>query len=303
MRKAVFAIIICIGCLTSSIAQSSLNDYKYVIVPNKFDFLKEADLYQLNSLTQFLFNKYGFTAIMEDESFTDEMVKNKCLALTSNVINDPGLFKTKLSVELKNCKGEVVFLTQVGDSKEKDYAKAYNFALRDAFESFESVSYSYTPNNEITAIASTANSSEQEEVEKLKEEIETLKKEKEAQVEVAAKTEENEMGELESSKAVVVSATAVNVKENEKPETIEAIEQKPQTQTEVSDVLYAQAIDGGYQLVDSSPKVVYKIKKSSQENTFFVEGHQAILVKKDSSWVLEYYEGNVLKKKTLNIKF
>ena len=41
-------------------SQSNLNDYKYVIVPNKFDFLKENDQYQLNSLAAFLFEKYGF---------------------------------------------------------------------------------------------------------------------------------------------------------------------------------------------------------------------------------------------------
>jgi len=309
MKKTIFAIILCIGCVTSSIAQSNLNDYKYVIVPNKYDFLKEANMYQLNALTKFLFNKYGFTAIMEDESFTEELLKNKCLALTSNIIETSNLFKTKFQVELKNCLGKVVYLTEVGETREKEYAKAYNFALRNAFNSFESVNYSYQPNETILAMGSTTNASGQEEVEKLKEEIMVLKqeKEKETQVSAAAIVEaETSVKENSVPKEVVVASVGTPVISTtiDKPESKQTIEEEePQEQVEDSGMLYAQAIDGGFQLVDSSPKVVYKIMKSSLDNTFFVEGLQAILVKKDSNWVLEYYEGNVLKKKTLNIKF
>ena len=42
------------------IGQRSLNEYKYVTVPNKFDFLKSDDQYQLNSLTKFLLEKKVF---------------------------------------------------------------------------------------------------------------------------------------------------------------------------------------------------------------------------------------------------
>ena len=52
---------------TASFAQKSINNYKYVIVPSKFDFVKGKDKYQTSSLTKFLFNKYGFTAFLDDE--------------------------------------------------------------------------------------------------------------------------------------------------------------------------------------------------------------------------------------------
>ena len=169
-----------IGCISFGNAQSSLNDYKYIIVPNKYDFLSEADKYQLNSLTKFLFNKYAFTAIMEDESSTKELLSEPCLALRTNLFNNSGLFKTKLVVELRNCRGEVVFSTREGETREKDYAKAFNFALRDAFKSFEGVDYAYQPKEEEVVSVNDTKASDQEKVEKLEEEIRVLKEEKSA---------------------------------------------------------------------------------------------------------------------------
>ncbi|HMC00318.1 MAG TPA: hypothetical protein VKN14_04675, partial [Flavobacteriaceae bacterium] len=132
--------------LTSSYAQANLNDYKYVIVPNKYDFLKEADKYQLNSLTKFLFEKEGFTVIMQEDNYPKDMQNNRCLSLNSNVISSSGMFKTKLQVVLKDCNNNVVFESKVGETREKDYAKAHQLALRDAFTSFNEVNYSYQPN-------------------------------------------------------------------------------------------------------------------------------------------------------------
>ncbi len=278
-KKIIFTIVL-FNLVSSSFSQANLNDYKYVIVPDKYDFLKTADQYQLNSLTKFLFEKYGFTAIMADGDFPKDLNSNRCLGLISNVIKDSGMFKTKLTVILKNCKGDEVFLTKVGETREKDYGKAYNEALRNAFKSFETVNYSYQPNEEITALAST-NASDQEEVEKLKEEIEALKKEKETHV-VAA---------------VPVVAVGVSSQPNQ------VIEETPEVQASASDILYAQAIDNGFQLVDSSPKVLYKIKKTGLSNVFLVEGKQALVYQIDAHWVLEYYENNTLKTEILNIKF
>ena len=67
--------------------------------------------------------------------------------------------------------------------------------------------------------------------------------------------------------------------------------------------MYAQEIENGFQLVDSSPKVVYRIKSTGLSNTYIVEGKSAIVYKKGDDWVLEYYEGSVLKQDLLYIKF
>lgn len=58
MRKIMIACLVLVNTLLGT-AQESLNGYKYVVVPEKFDFLKSEDLYQINSLTKFLLNKEG----------------------------------------------------------------------------------------------------------------------------------------------------------------------------------------------------------------------------------------------------
>lgn len=283
-KKTLFSLIL-IASINLGFSQSNLNKYKYVIVPNKFDFLKQVDQYQLNSLTQFLFNKYGFTAIMENDDFPPDLSNNRCLALNSTVRSESGLFKTKLIVELKNCKNEVAFTSKIGESREKQYEKAYNLALRDAFESFDALNYHYQPDEDLVTAANEANASMQGEVEKPKSEIKALK---EAKVTTVEKVE--------------TSPKPVDKPKIESPP-LPTSPPTPVVKTESSNLLYAQVIDNGFQLVDSSPKVVYKIKNTGLNNVFLVEGKNAILYKSGEAWILEYYENDTLKREQLPIKF
>lgn len=70
-------------------------------------------------------------------------------------------------------------------------------------------------------------------------------------------------------------------------------------------VLYAQAIANGYQLVDASPKVVMKIYKTSDASTFTaIKGTvQGVLIAKNNEWFFEYYQNDQLVSEKLNIKF
>ena len=63
MKTKIYIFLLALSVNMSSWAQMSLNDYKYVSVPEKFDFLKSNDQYQLNSLTFFLLKKKGFTVL------------------------------------------------------------------------------------------------------------------------------------------------------------------------------------------------------------------------------------------------
>ena len=141
MRKIMIACLVLVNTLLGT-AQESLNGYKYVVVPEKFDFLKSEDLYQFNSLTKFLLNKEGFVAFLEGE-LPEEAVYNPCMVLRANVLNDSNMFTTKMKVTLSNCYNQVLFTSEEGRSKEKDYQKAYHEALRDAFQSFKTIKYSY----------------------------------------------------------------------------------------------------------------------------------------------------------------
>jgi len=101
LKINVFSIIIVLLC-NIGFSQSNLNDYKYIIVPKKYDFLKTDDQYQLNSLSKFLFEKYGFVPLFDDEPLPDDLINNGCLALYANVDKESGVLKTKLFIELNN---------------------------------------------------------------------------------------------------------------------------------------------------------------------------------------------------------
>lgn len=143
-KKIILVVSLVLFAFSFSYSQSkSLDEYKYVIVPNTFDFFTEADKYQLNSLTKFLFNKYGFIAIMEDEPLPQEVINDICLALYADVIKKPVFMKTKLQIELVNCRKELIFVSKEGASKEKQHKVAYNIALREAFESVKDLNHKY----------------------------------------------------------------------------------------------------------------------------------------------------------------
>jgi len=230
------------------VSQTNLNAYKYVIVPNKYDFLKDADQFQLNSISEFLFNKKGFIAIMKDAAYPEDLKNNPCLALTSDLINDKKLFKTKFTIVLKDCNNKLVYKSKVGESREKEYKVAYNQALRNAFKSFSSINYKYEPTHDL---------------------------------------KEDEVTEVKKNEMTTVSETMPSISDS----------------NTVSKVLYAQPINNGFQLVDSTPKVRFKLLKTSNNNVFIVEGKEAIIYKSNENWLFEFYEKGILKQELLEIKF
>lgn len=142
--KKIF-IIIFVLFTTFSFSQSKLNNYKYILVPNQFEFQRSPDKYQINSLTKFLFNKAGFTTFLTNESFPNDLAKNRCKALTTRLVNSPNLFSIRVTFELVDCNNNVVFTTRQGKSRLKDYRKAYNEAIREAFKDIENANYKYEP--------------------------------------------------------------------------------------------------------------------------------------------------------------
>ena len=134
--------------LISSYAFSqSVNDYQYVIVPVKYDFLSKEDQYGLNTLTKLLLQKYGFKAYLSNEEMPLNTDNQRCNFLYADVIQDNSMFVTKVKVALKDCKEKVVFETQFGSSREKQFAVAYNQAFRESGKSFDKLNYKYNDKN------------------------------------------------------------------------------------------------------------------------------------------------------------
>lgn len=277
----------------NSNAQHDLQNYKYVIVPNKFDFQKKENSYRINELTQFLFNKNGFMALMEGEGYPEDLSSNGCLALRSNVFSEPGMFTTKLKVVLKDCNDKVVYTSKVGESREKEYKVAYHKALRDAFTSFKTLNYSYKPSekNNVTFQNSKVSSSNQttEEIEKLKKEIKALKHKKETKKTQLEKTSvQVEKPGIQDKEATTTS------NKTSKTASSEIIDKNSKK------LLYAQPNSNGFQVVDTTPKIVMVLIKTSLENVFVVKDKDAIVYKKEGVWL---YSDSATATEQLNLKF
>ena len=277
--------------IISASGQSSLNNYKYVIVPKKFDFLKEADQYQLNSLTKFLLDKENFTTFFDDESFPEDLVKDRCLALEANVIDDSGLFKTKLTLQLEDCRKNILFTSRQGDSKEKEYQKAYYESLREAFQTFQTINYAYNPQQKVI----------QDNVKPVKQPVlQELPEEKPVNTDPISKVIQEPKVELERP-------VSPETQQKEKPEVMEVIKpvetRSVEKESVLSDILYAQIIPNGYQLVDSSPKVVYTIYYSGKKDVFIVKGKDALIYKLNDTWVYAENKGDKLDVNSIKIKF
>ena len=288
MKKQILFIVTLLLIQFNVFGQKSINNYKYVIVPKSYGFLGDEDKYQLNSLTKFLFNKYGYTAFFPDDELPQDLVNNSCLALYTDVVEDKGLFKTKLRIDLKDCGGITVMSSKFGETREKEYAKAFNLALRGAFETYQTFDYKYEPikqENTETVVATKPMQTQNKVVEDkamipIEAEVEPLKEE------------------------VAKAAVAVDVTETAKPEPKVAVEEpKIELVEEATVTLYAQPLDNGYQLVDTTPKVVMILLKTAQTNVFIVKDQDAIVYKEEGKWFISKNNGDKVSIEALNIKF
>ena len=230
----------------SGYSQNPINNYKYAVVPEKFNFLKQNDQYSLNSLTKALLQDKGFTVYFDNNELPGEVANNKCRALSVDVLEKSGMFSTSLTLLLKDCKGNIVFKSKEGKSREKEFKTAYSEALRNAFTSLDKVSYTDTGSTNVPVqpmIATTA------------------------------------------SEATVKSTGAIT--------------------NQPAGTLYAQAIANGYQLIDTTPKIVLTLLKTSAEN-YFIAGNataNGIVLKKNDDWFFEYYKDGKLISEKLLVRF
>lgn len=232
-------------------AQNSVNDYKYIIVPEGYVFLRENDDYQLNSLTKFLFEKYGFTAFIRGEDLPEDLKTNGCKGLRADVRKNSGLLKTKLIVDLIDCNGSVVFSTKEGTSREKEYKKSYHEALRNAFKDIQALNYKYNGKKENIAVTKNPQSDTSKEVK----------------------------NSVESVIATKSKSQGADVRIKEKNNKVEAQERIDLSSQKVISFIYNDEIyllnkkDFGFELSqkkENSALLLGKIIKSSRKNDYIV---------------------------------
>lgn len=236
-------------------SQNSINNYKYVIVPERYNFSKDDDQYGLNTTTKLLLEQKGFTVFMGDDKLPPALAANRCSALMADVAQKKGFFVTNLTLLLKDCQGNVIFKSKEGKSREKEFPLAYDGALKDAFLSLNDVPYKY----DSTAMA-------------------------QAPQPVAAPA---------------TQAPATSVPPSPAPAPVVA------APGEITGTLYAQATPNGYQVVDTTPKKVLTLFKTSMDDLFMADagGANGVVFKKNGEWFFEYYKENKLMSQKLEIKF
>ncbi|WP_121665685.1 hypothetical protein [Mesonia aquimarina] len=148
MKKIIVLFLILFVSFQSNAQRTEvLDNYKYVVVPLDYDFLgNEENKFLLNSLTKHLLNQINFKTYIESDPVLSNLSVDRCLGLYADVTGTPtGLFQmnTKAKLLLKDCEGNVVFQSEEGSSKLKDYEAAYKDALRSAFESFGAYYHHY----------------------------------------------------------------------------------------------------------------------------------------------------------------
>ena len=243
--------------------QSKLENYQYIIVPNQFDFVNTVDAYQTSSLTKFLLQKNGFPVYLSNETIPDSLSENKCAALIVTIKDDSSMLQTKSYFEAKDCFGKVIYTSGVGKSKFKDYKKAYHESIRKAHKTMTDFKYSYI---DVSLIKSKNKDVVAANISDEAYEI-TMKNEKLAKELKKQKVDKKVKSELPT------------------------------------DVLYAQPITNGFQLVNSKPEIVYTLLKTTKSKVFILKNEKGIVYEKGGKWIVEYYKASTLIQEELQIKF
>ncbi|MRG45084.1 hypothetical protein GFS24_08155 [Chitinophaga sp. SYP-B3965] len=249
MKKYILLLILLVS-LSGYAQQQTINNYKYVLIPEKYSFLRESNQYGLNSLTKSLMEEKGFTAYFDNSDVPKELAGNRCNALNAEIVQKKGLFVTNLTLILKDCQGNIIFKSKEGKSREKEFEISYTMALRDAYTSLNDVPYAYN---------GTVNTPAQQ--------------------------------------AVTIPATA--------PVMAPAPAPAPAETKDAAGTLYAQPTPNGYQLIDTTPKKVLTLFKTSVPEYFIADNGSShgIVLKKNGEWYFEYYKDDKLLAEKLLIKF
>lgn len=299
-------------------SQVNLNEYKYVVVPKKFDSFKKENQHQTSTIIKYLFTQNGFSTVYDDNLPAD-LASDRCLGLYVDLINDSSMFTTKAALKLKDCNNQEVYLSQEGKSKKKDYKESFNEAITRAFNSFASLNYSYE-SPEVVKQEEPVIISFKNDVKTLEDTTPELKKNKDPMVEQISTEEvqyykdrrpvesDYKKAEASSEKKLVEQKTTKDEQSFESKEPVQTVEIKelPVSAPKVSSgTLYAQELPNGYQLVDSTPKIQLKIFKSSMPNVYIAkaDGRDGVVYSSDGKWFFEYHEGAQIVKEELTIKF
>lgn len=326
MKKALL-IFLSLSSIFSSAQR--INYYQYVLISDHYSFQNKPHEYELNKLLKCQLEEYGFKVFYDKDPAVHNPV-DPCLFLKANIVNKSNIFLFKLLVEFTDCNNAVVLQTEVGGSKEPDRYDAFNEALDGALKSIMLSKYEFEGVPMEIILKDDQDASDRVALAKLavdksyqesKNNPIAANTSGQANVQSKQKPKANLKQVYNKKKLVAVNTTAVKIK----PEPISSVSTTPEKispKDKVADeiapkieeikekkigemLLYAQAIEDGYQLVDTTPKIILKLTKTIQPNYFNanVDDKYGVVFMKKNEWVFEYYTNGNLVSEKLNLRF
>jgi len=277
MKKFLLLFVMFLGLTT--LAQTELNAYKYIVIPSKFDFQKETNEYGINLLLKYKFQQLGFESYLDTDDLPQVLRTNTCLYALPVVHTKNSMFKTIVSVELFDCTKKSLYKTQEGSSSSKNVKVSYNEAIRKALNSFQDYKLEYSPNQETIQLqlkqAYLEQPSKAEKViEKLKEEVAALKQ--------------------QNKKIEDVPSIVMHDKEGKTDAVVEVSKS----------YLLAEPKTDGYILIGRLTKeIIYTINNTKMKDVFIIKGKSGVVYKVGNSWVREYVDQERTLTEFLEIKF
>lgn len=128
-----------------------LNKYQYVVVPTKFDFMKIENEHRLNTVVKNKLEKMGFIAYYEN-NIPLEVAQKSCEILKVELVRGGTFVWTKMNLQFKDCQNKVVFESDEGKSKDKDFKVAYTECADQIFESLFALKYKFQETSDKTVI-------------------------------------------------------------------------------------------------------------------------------------------------------
>ncbi len=243
-------------------AQAQLDNYKYFVVPKRFDAFMDINQHQSSTLVKFLLTKYEFEPLYDD-AIPEELFLNKCLGLTTQLEDNSTYLQTVVAIVFYDCRGQEVFRTQEGRSKNKVFKEAYSEAIQEAMQTMALISHNYRGSEQTVE--------------------EPVVAEAPDPIEATPETET----EVSLAEPAVIADVA-----EEAPEPLAKEESVPE-------ITYWEetARSNGYILTNPDKEVTWVIMKTSSPEVFMAISTttQGVAFKVENGWRLEYYLGDLLK--------
>jgi hypothetical protein len=116
-----FSILALVFLSITSFAQQN----KAIIISNKYEFQKEKNTYNINSMLKAILVSNNYQVFFDDEELPFDIAQNKCNALIGVLIDNSNLLVRKIKFQIRDCQNNLLFETAEVKTREKDIQNAY----------------------------------------------------------------------------------------------------------------------------------------------------------------------------------